>query len=149
MNAVLDKLGVERAGLQNELLRSQIKAVNMKVNQSQLPPPRVEQVSQQVIPGQADAPSVDPGFVTDTGHARTKTGYAPVPSEQVKERIEDNIPATVMHFIRNNVSPNLNQNFSPPFKAPKGKRWIFHPSQEYRLVNRNSWQDWLFGPVWE
>jgi hypothetical protein len=149
MNAVLDKLGVERAGLQNELLRSQIKAVNMKVNQSQLPPPRVESISQQIIPGQADAPHMDPGIVTDVGHARTKTGYAPVPSEQVKERIEDILPQEVAHFIRNNVAPNLNQNFNPPFKAPKGKRWIFHPSQEYRLVNRNSWQDWLFGPVWE
>lgn len=149
MNSTMDKLGIERAGLQNELLRSQIKAVNMKVNQSQLPPPAVERITQQIIPGQADAPSIDPGIVTDTGHARTRTGYAPVPSEQVKQRIEDVLPQEVMHFMRNNVAPNFNQNFSPPFKAPKGKRWIFHPSQEYRLVNRNSWQDWLFGPVWE
>ena len=149
MNGVLDKLGVERAGLQNELLRSQIKAVNMKVTQSQLPPARVENISQQIIPGQADAPHVDPGIVTDVGHARTKTGYAPVPSEQVKERIEDNLPQEIAHFARNNVAPNFNQSFSPPFKAPKGKRWIYHPSQEYRLVKRNSWQDWIFGPIWE
>ncbi len=152
MNAALSKLGLERASLQNDLLRTQIKATTMRINRSQLPPSMpspVEVMPQQIIKGRTSTPHIDPGQVTDVGHARTKTGYAPIPSEQVKERIEDNIPAELMHFYRNQIKPNFNQNFSPPFKAPKGKRWIFAPlAQEYQLVTKNSWQDRIFGPAW-
>jgi len=130
MNQKLNELGLERAGLQNELLRTQIKATISRINRDQLPPPLVETKSQQIIPGSPDAGHQDPGVVTDVGFAKTKQGYVPVPSEQVKERIEDILPHEFGHFIRNNVFPNLGLSFDPPKNVPlkKGYRWVWSPS---------------------
>lgn len=46
-------------------------------------------------------PSLEPGAITDTGFAKTATGYAPVPSKDVKERIEDMPVSEFLWWIRN------------------------------------------------
>lgn len=65
----------------------------------------------------AGAPQAEPGAIPDIGWAKTSTGIVPVPSTDVKQRIEDNMPHEWSHFIRNNVYPDT----KPPKSAlPKG-----------------------------
>lgn len=66
------------------------------------------------LPG---SPQAEPGAIPDMGWAKTKTGLVPVPSSDVKQRIEDNMPHEWSHFYRNNVYPDT----QPPKSAlPKG-----------------------------
>lgn len=47
------------------------------------------------------------GAISDYGFANTTTGYVVVPSEQMKERIEDDIFAEVTWHLRNRVLPDI------------------------------------------
>lgn len=87
------------------------------------------------VPAAPGQPQSEPGAITDVGYARTATGWAPVPSKDVKERIEDNIIQEAMWAFRNNVMPTFGYNKAPPpFPAPEGKAWVYNPlRQEYRL----------------
>lgn len=49
----------------------------------------------------------DAGWVPDVGYARTDTGFTPVPSKDVKERIEDQIVPEMMWAARNYFVPNI------------------------------------------
>lgn len=92
----------------------------------------------EVAPGHPGRPSAEQGSIADSGYARTNDGFAPVPSKDVKERIEDNIIQEVLHAYRNNLLPSLGHNMSPPpFDAPDGKEWWFNTlRQEYQLFNK-------------
>lgn len=154
MQKILDGLTVERAGLENELLRSQI----ARLRQTPNPPMPVEQryltgldgqgqaavgalvtnKPMERTPGEPGQPSNEPGAVTDVGWARTSSGgYYPVPSQDVKQRIEDNIFHEGMHFVRNNVLPRLpvigGGYFNPPYPAPDGKEWYIALDGAYYL----------------
>lgn len=135
--ARLDALSVERAELQNELLRSQIARMNQNPN-----PPMPSGQASQLIPGQPDvdrlgltvtgAPShveikpqevtpanpnrnfQEPSPVTDLGFAWTGSGYAPVPSKDVKDRMEDITVPQLMWGWRNNILPNIPGQGKPP-----------------------------------
>jgi len=67
------------------------------------------------------------GAVTDIGYARTKGGYAPVMSRDIKERLDDDLLGVLWWNMRNRVLPaiGLNQRV-PPVDPGKGKRWDFH-----------------------
>lgn len=58
----------------------------------------------------------------------------PVPSADVKERIEDNWFQEMAHFMRNNVMPMFTQGDTPPYPAPAGSRWYFHPIDGFKLT---------------
>lgn len=75
---------------------------------------------------------IEPGSVSDVGYARTATGYAPIPSMDVKNRIEDNFLAELQWMFRNQVQPMFGSNKAVPFKAPAGMHWVFTRG-EYRL----------------
>lgn len=66
-------------------------------------------------------PAQQAGHVTDIAYARTDTGYTPVPSKDVKERIEDQFVPEFMWAMRNQLAPNLGLA-EPPSKSqlPKG-----------------------------
>lgn len=152
------KLLLEKGTLENELLRTQIASMNGRLRQNANPPfPAVGDASSYLVPGQSSSgliknkplevtpgvatqPQSEGGAITDVGYARTSTGWAPVPSKDVKERIEDNLIQEVMHAFRNNVLPTVGLNKSPPpFEAPKGKEWHFNPlRQEYQLFDADS-----------
>lgn len=154
-------LTLQKMGLENQLLGSQI----AKLNQTQNPPMPVGQ--RYLIDGQGQTASGDtpatfaerfgalvqdkpmertrsapglphqePGAINDVGFARTAGGgYAAVPSKDVKERIEDNLIQEVLWSIRNNIMPSIGFNESPPpVPVPKGyAAWRYHPFyQEYR-----------------
>ena len=72
------------------------------------------------LPG---APHMEPGAINDVGFAATSTGLVPIPSKDVKERIEDNMPHEWSHFWRNNVSPDYKN--APPASAlpPGASKW--------------------------
>lgn len=145
--SVLANLSVERAGLENELLRSQI----ARINSAQVGPgfpgnigstdPTGLLGSQPGVKGTlmprvfaGNSGSSDPGSIPDVGWARTKTGFVPVPSLDVKQRIEDVMPHEWAHYIRNNLLPGINSKYmNVPFAARPGEKWIY-TNGEYRLV---------------
>lgn len=140
-------LTLENQKLQNEILK--IRVANMRG--AQIGPGGPEEESNLLVPGQGNtaginpeplkvapagsAPSGEAGSITDIGWARTSTGWAPTPSKDVKERIEDNIIQEALHAFRNNLLPSLGMNMvHPPFAAPAGQQWWFNTAkQEYQL----------------
>lgn len=83
----------------------------------------------------AGAPHMEAGAINDLGYAKTATGMVPIPSKDVKERIEDNMPQEWSHYIRNNVSPYTGGGTPPPKSAlpPGAKSWKWHPfKMEYQ-----------------
>lgn len=72
------------------------------------------------------------GAINDYGFARTSTGYAVVPSKDVKERIEDQFIPETMWAIRNMLKP------PPPASYMKDYHW--NPvAQEYQHKDSNMW----------
>jgi len=53
------------------------------------------------------APHQEVGAVPDVGYAQTETGMAPVPSGDVKQRIEDQMIPELMWSVRNNLVPTI------------------------------------------
>lgn len=158
----MEALALERAGLENEVLRSQIR----RNNSAGTPPATPLPGTKWLIPGQGettipDIPGtivdkgltrsgIDPtagyresGALPDVGYALTPSGgYAPVPSKDVKERIEDIMPAEWMWWIRNQGLPTVGMNQAPPpVDVPPGyDAWVYHPlRQEYVPMRRPKW----------
>ncbi len=75
-----------------------------------------------------DAMHSEPGAMVDVGWAKTASGgYAPVPSEDVKQRIEDQLIPELAWALRN-YGP---QKQPPPFKPPPGMKWKFSYTTGY------------------
>lgn len=148
----MDALTIERGELENTLLRSQIAKLNAAPNPS-FPAPG----DTPLIPGQGDTKDVpltrvmptpgyehsEPGYVTDTGFARTQGGgLAVIPSQDVKNRIEDTLVPEAMWAWRNNLSPNvlLTGGVRPDeSRYPSKNGWYWSISnQEWRPV-----PDWV------
>lgn len=159
------KLQLERAQLENEVLRADLasKTGRMRATPN---PPMAAAADPYLIPGQTqsglttpkalevtpapkNAPHSEGGAITDTGWARTPTGWVPVPSKDVKERIEDNLPHEWSHFMRNNIFPMIGQGSPPPFDPGKGKVWRYNPFKlewiaqtDRRHYLKNAWE-WI------
>lgn len=154
MSSAMAALGLERAKLENDLLKTQIMKTVQPTN-----PPMPSPATRYLIDGQGDtsAPpgtfivdkplertTVDPvnrhsepGALPDVGFLRTADGsYMPVPSDNAKQRIEDNRLHEIMHFLRNNIAPVAHSGsyFKPPFAPDKGKTWQFSPISGYYQV---------------
>lgn len=141
------KLDVEGKALDNQI-RAQ------RLRQLQAGPAMPSVSGSSFIPGQANSGSgiidkplertktlkgsawSEPGALPDTGWVTTPNGgLVPVPSKDIKERIEDNVFQEGAHFLRNNVMPNFGSGPKPPKSSlPKGyKAWVWdHLNQEYR-----------------
>lgn len=146
------QLSLEKAGLENELLRANINKIRQQIN------PPLPSPGGNFIPGQGDTPpiiKVKPGetetsspynpsqaavVAPDVAFSQTRTGMAPVPSKTLKEQIEDITIPQLMWGIRNNVLPIVGINQNPPQRSPgEGNVWVFHPVLgEYQAVPRNS-----------
>lgn len=144
-------LTLEKGALENELLKSQIGRLR------QTSSPALPSASQNwLVDGQGNSPSVEtkplertasdpsrtyqePGAINELGWSRTAAGgFAPVPSKDVKERIEDTFIPDLMWSFRNNVLPNVGFGAKPPFPAPAGKAWQWsYTDQSYHLVDIN------------
>lgn len=153
-------LQLQRLGLENELLASQIArvkqpgsgpgipaAVDPMLIDGQYSAPtgrvvraplaNIEDVPLERVSSMPGRPSSEPGAITDEGWARTRDGWAPVQSGDVKQRLEEDWFGTLGWNVRNRLAPILDVEATAPFKAPLDKQWVFNPlTMEYRLVER-------------
>lgn len=141
---VATTLALEKAGLENDLLRAEIASKTGRLRQV-TQPAMPAAVDPYLIPGQAqsglvqgkpmeatrapsNAPHSEGGAIPDVGWSRTSTGWSPVPSADVKQRIEDNLPQELAHAWRNNILPMIpGLGDPPPFAPEKGKVWRYNP----------------------
>lgn len=164
--AKLVALQLESARLDNEIKRAELLSrVNRLYHEPGSPPPAQSVNSRYLIDGQGSTPVLERGLpseglpvkeepgkreatnpvrpwqenmaVADLGFSRTHTGWAPTYSKSLNDRLQDE---DFMHVIRNKILPAFSFNYSPPFEAPKGYHWFFHPLKfEYQLIpNRAS-----------
>lgn len=152
-NDAVQKLSLEKMGLENEVLRADLASKTARLQQQINPP--LPTGSPYLIPGQtASGPASvklspfeqtppdphvvhqEPGANPDVGHLRTSGGLFPVPGQKAKEAIEDNWYQETAHFMRNNLLPTISPVFNqPPHPAPEGKAWVYDPVYGYKLVN--------------
>lgn len=157
-SARMADLAIQRGQLENELLRLQIRRQASQIGPA-FPVPsasagltipgqgdssRIKDLAQERTTPHPDAMHSEPGAIVDVGWAKTAGGgYAPVPSENVKERIEDQIGPEMAWMLRN-YGP---KKTPPPFKPPPGMSWKFSYSsllweptlrRKPRTLNRKS-----------
>lgn len=153
--ASLKQLNLQKAGLENALLASQIN----RLSQTSMPAfPNVAR--ERMIPGQGNTPNsgrykmkpmeseygaktnavVEPMHLTDVGYLQTRNtpsgSFMPVPSKLAKERIEDDFLAQLDHMMRNRLLPIAGFNFNPPAHKTlrPGQKWSMHPFYGYQPV---------------
>lgn len=157
----MTKLSIERARLENDLLRSQISVTKTPARQAKLPSPmdsgsRMGQGNAVVVaPSQITASSSgnrgqQAGSINEYQYALGHDGvYRAVPSTDAKERLEDSLPLELDWLIRNRL-------FTPPPPGPEHQRganevWVkkgfgswakekrkskrYHPKWGYELVD--------------
>lgn len=147
------------APLQRKLLEQQIKSQeldNLKKAQELEPPmvPGKPEVGDSFLPGGSqsikggrridnrkmdrtmshpEAGWSEPGAINSVGWEQTPTGIAPIPSKDLKERIEDS-PYEFRHFMNTSVMPSLESMTKVLPPPPKGSVWIWNPvMMEYQL----------------
>lgn len=83
-------------------------------------------------------PHMEPGAITGSGFEVTPTGLAPIPSTDVKERIEDS-PYELRHFYRYGILPNAGDNTTKPPRSalpPGADDWLWSGrAQEWRPIS--------------
>jgi len=148
--STVEALTVQRMGLENQLLGSQI----AKINQTGVTPPAPSPGDRYLLDGQGNSPLInvqpmsrttvspsasyqEPGALPDVGFAKTGTGgYAPVMSHDVKQRLEEDPIGMLMWNFRNRLLPTVGLSSMPPADAPfpPGRDyWLYDPfSSEYR-----------------
>lgn len=164
--AAMDALKLERASLENDLLRSQITSVQRSMQPAMpsnsdmpllvgqgngyptgglLPPPEgyVNESPLSRVHSAPGRPAQEVGAVPDVGFARTATGYAPVPSQDVKNRIEDMVIPEILWADRNLLRPNLGQAERPSDSLLPSKyhTWIWNKWKQ-------EWQPKLIRDIW-
>lgn len=152
-NQTVQDLTLKRMGLENDLLASQIARITQAGRSP--PGPSATDGDRYLLDGQSDSPLVkegplarttsapgipsqEPGAIPDVGYARTSTGYHPVFSKDVKDRLEEDLPGMILWNVRNRLLPTFGANLSNPGVPGTGARdWNYHPGlQEYRRIPR-------------
>lgn len=152
---ILDNLAIERAGLQNDLLRAQTTAVHAATNppfpgsatvidgqgnsSPLLSDSRVDPQPARPTMNEANNLAKEAGSVTDYTYARTaKGGLSIVPSKDVKERIEDTFLPDLAWSVRNtHILSTPPYPSRDKFPLPKGYMWRWNNiAQEWRPFKR-------------
>lgn len=95
----VNDIALENGRLKNDFLRTQIASEQARLRQYENPAV-IEMPHRVITPSKSD-PSQEPGVVTDKGFANTPSGMHPVPSDDVKQKIEDNWIAEFTWALRN------------------------------------------------
>lgn len=154
----VEALQLQKMGLENRLLEAQIHQIQVNSTGSPPAPPTIDQrwlvdgqgqtalgpltksTPMEQTPSQPGSPHMEPGAINEVGFVRTQGGgYAPVASNDAKQRMEDDIFSEIPWNIRNRLLPMLGLNMSPPPVAPpKGyDGWKYDPiKQEYVPAKR-------------
>lgn len=144
-------LALEKGGLENELLRSNIARMRQQQNPAFATPEDKWGIdgqgnSSMAIKEKRERQNWDPSnpsgeafAIPDLGYSRTPAGgYMPIPSKDVKERIEDIEPAEWAWFARNNLPQSIGMRYAPPFQAPAGQEWTYSVVDGYTLRSQGS-----------
>lgn len=142
----MQTLGVKRMELENELLESQINGSRIaNLRQAGGNPAMPVPGQKWLLDGQGQTPLYEPqpfkptasapgagfsepGPITWTGYAQTPTGLSPVPSDDVAQRIEDNILMQAEWYLRNRIAPVFGSKSSrPPTSPGAGNEWSYDP----------------------
>lgn len=132
-------LALERAQLENDLLRAQILKTNASIG-----PPMPTVTGENFLPGQgntsvvtdpmgrlatfAGSPNMEAGAVADVGFTVGNRGYAPVMSKDAKDRLEEDFLGGIGWNIRNRLLPSFGFNKTHPgVKLMPGYSWIYNP----------------------
>ena len=141
VNQKLTQLGLERAGLQNQLLRAQIANTVSRTAQSQIGPPGVEELPlERTISGKA--PHQTAGTVGGKTYSQEfPGGYVPLPTPHNKQLMEDT-PLSWLWTLKHAIGPNFGWNFDPPKNIPlkPGNRWTWSPSKQAYVQRKKP--DW-------
>lgn len=146
-NGVLGKLAVERAQIENSILKQQL--INSKyatVNQgaptpalptggtsgqgdadkfTKVTPHEITATDPRIGPGQT------PGVIQDITWSKHPNGrYYPMPSKAAKDLMEDNFVPQTMHSLRNYTPGSY---IGVPYPAPMGMRWTGNRYTGYYL----------------
>lgn len=152
------KLDIEGKAIDNQIRASQLRQMNQTGPAMPSPIGPTGGMSGQgnfkvkpseAISSSASQPAQQAGAINDYGYARTGSGgYIPVPSQDIKERIEDNLFHESTHFFRNNVLPNFGGGPTPPdpreYPLPKGyDHWAWSPIHQQFMPARRERMDYL------
>jgi len=155
-------LALQKTGLENELLATQIAKTRQSVT-----PPMPGNRDRYLIDGQPDsglaaasrgqvntkpmerqssatnAPSQEAAAISDVGYSRTPTGYAPVYSKDLMDRQEEDWIGNLAWNIRNRLMPSIGAANNPPDYTVPGKIWVYNVlKQEYQLVDDKKTGSW-------
>ena len=95
----INDISLENGRLKNDYLRTQIASEQARLRQYENP--TIQMLPHRAVVSSKSRPSQEPGTITDVGWANTPSGHHPVPSKDVKERVEDNIIAETAWGLRN------------------------------------------------
>lgn len=122
----LQELQLERAGLENQLLRSEI----AKEASAQIGPgfPLTQTQPQYVTSNFPGRPQMEPAAVSSYGWLKTKRGWQKVPSTDAKQKIEDQMIPSIAWAMANTAPDYYGDGEPPPnsFKQNRGTKWAFH-----------------------
>lgn len=142
VDARMTALALQRGELENELLRSQIARLNQASNPPM--PSTVDPQPFEPVMTHPDAPHAEPSGVTEIGYGNTADGgLAPVMSEEMNQRSEDDLVAKAMWHLRNTVIPNV-----PVFgrNSLEARRPRSDPGPGMTWVWSRATQQWLRRP---
>lgn len=158
--ARLNALAVDRAELENDYLRAQIRKLEPSQVGPALPgygpsnglglgvPSPVEVKPLELNASDPGNPAKEAGYVTDYGFTRTPTGLAIVPSKDVKDRIEDQFVPELMWAVRNSLTPNWSNQQKPDptvFDSHDGR-----PVVDWKWsYTKQEWQPVYYSDTWK
>lgn len=143
----MDALQLERARLENDLLRTQISTIGRPTG-----PALPSAVSPPSIAGQGDAygmtvnpleatasransPHTEAGAINDVSWVKTKNGWTNVMSNDAKQRLEEDTIGSIGWSMRNRLPQAITGGLvgeRPPFPPPEGAVWAYNGlSQEW------------------
>lgn len=151
-NQTVQDLQVKRMGLENELLASQIAKLRQAAPfpggdrfllDGQSNSPLVMDKPLNRVVSSPEAPSMESGAITESGHARTPTGWAPVLSKDYQERTEEDLIGTILWNIRNRLAPTVSSKaYIPPAGVPLAddEVWYYDPGRQEYIKRKRSYR---------
>lgn len=154
-NAVMNQFAVERASLENQILKQQLSGVGNATN-----PPFPSANASNFIPTSQDVPAVrvvpaertvsqpgrlaqEAGWRPDVSYSRTDTGLAPMIPNSLSESLEDDIIGNLFWRLRNQGFPNLGIASPPPkSQLPRGANhweWSAHRQEWQPIYSTKTW----------
>lgn len=162
----MDQLALQRAGLENQLLASQIAKTNASIGPAMPGPaivrlvdgqgnsPMIEPKAQEPTMTYSTSPNQEPGPVPELAFSSAgNNSYAPIMSKDLSDRdVSDDLPSSIAWNIRNRLGPMITGgDFSPRDGfIPEGfDYYLFDPvDQTYKPARRmfkgsKWWPDYL------